>query len=217
MARTVASMRITKFGHACVRIEHDAHVVVIDPGSFTDREAVDGATAVLVTHEHFDHYDLGHLSAADAPVFTIGAVAEQIRADSPEVAERTTVVTPGESFDVGLPVTAVGEKHAVIHPSFPGFCNSGYVVTAGEESVFHPGDSFELPGRPVDVLLAPVSGPWLKLAETLDFAKAVGAPRTLAIHDRILSDIGLGMLDGRMEGFLEGVGTYHRVADGADL
>ena len=45
-------MRITKFGHACVRIEHDGKVVVVDPGAFTDAEAVDGATAVLVTHEH---------------------------------------------------------------------------------------------------------------------------------------------------------------------
>jgi L-ascorbate metabolism protein UlaG (beta-lactamase superfamily) len=210
-------MRITKFGHACVRIEHEGQVVVIDPGSFTDREAVDGATAVLVTHEHFDHYDLEHLAAYGGPVFTIGAVAEQIRSASPAVAERTTVVAPGESFDVGLPVTAVGERHAVIHPSFPGFDNSGYVVSVGDQKVFHPGDSFELPGEPVDLLLLPVSGPWLKLAETLDFAKAVGAPSNLAIHDRILSDVGLGMVDGRVAAFIEGSGTYRRVADGQDL
>ena len=210
-------MRITKFGHACVRIEHEGQVVVIDPGSFTDREAADGATAVLITHEHGDHFDLDHLTASSAQVFTIAAVAEQIRSGSPEVAERTTVVAPGESFDVGLPVIAVGEKHAVIHPSFPGFRNSGYLVTAGAESVYHPGDSFELPGRPVDVLCAPIGGPWLKLAEVLDFAKAVGAARTLAIHERTLSELGQGMLDDRLEAFLEGVGSYHRIRDGADL
>ena len=32
-------MRITKFGHACVRLEHDGKVVVLDPGMFTDPEA----------------------------------------------------------------------------------------------------------------------------------------------------------------------------------
>ena len=37
-----------QFGHACVRIEHEGHVVVLDPGVFTEPEAVDGATAVLV-------------------------------------------------------------------------------------------------------------------------------------------------------------------------
>ena len=68
-------MRITKFGHACVRVEHDGATVVIDPGVFTDVEAVDGAGAVLITHEHPDHYLPDHLRATDAPVFTIEAVA----------------------------------------------------------------------------------------------------------------------------------------------
>ncbi|MCW2768011.1 MAG: hypothetical protein JWO11_3970, partial [Nocardioides sp.] len=28
-------MRITKFGHACVRIEYDGKAIVLDPGVFT--------------------------------------------------------------------------------------------------------------------------------------------------------------------------------------
>src|SRR3954470_15365465 len=108
-------MRITKFGHACVRIEHDGTTVVLDPGAFTDAEAVAGADAVLVTHEHPDHYLPDNLIAAQAPVFTIEAVAAKIRQDAPGVAERLTVVVPGATFDVGLPVRAVGELHAVIH------------------------------------------------------------------------------------------------------
>src|SRR6476660_8373695 len=36
-------MRITKFGHACVRVENDGRTVVLDPGMFTDVEALDGA------------------------------------------------------------------------------------------------------------------------------------------------------------------------------
>ena len=97
-------MRITKLGHACVRIEHDGTTVVIDPGVFTDPSAVDGVDAVLVTHEHPDHYLAAHLEAADAPVLTIEAVAAKIREDAPAVAERLTVVTPGSSFVAGLPV-----------------------------------------------------------------------------------------------------------------
>ena len=47
-------MRIKKFGHSCVRIEHDGHTLVLDPGMFTDPEAMDGADAVLITHQHYD-------------------------------------------------------------------------------------------------------------------------------------------------------------------
>lgn len=211
-------MRITKFGHACVRIESGSHVVVIDPGSFTERDAVDGATAVLVTHEHADHFDLDHLRATDAPVYTIGAVADKIAADAPDVHERVTVVRPGDEVDAGLKTRAVGEWHAVIHEDLPRFHNTGFVVEAEGRSVYHPGDSYTQPEQQVDVLCVPVSGPWNKLAESVDFARAVGAPRNLAIHELIASDLGLKIIDDRMSAFLHDRGLeYTRVPAGSDL
>ena len=123
-------MRITKFGHSCVRMEHDGVTLVIDPGLFATPEALDGAAAVLITHEHPDHYAPDLLPATDARIFTIDAVAAKLRDDAPDVAERVTVVAPGETFDAGVPVRAVGEQHAVIHPEFPEFFNSGYVLTS---------------------------------------------------------------------------------------
>lgn len=210
-------MRLTKFGHACVRIEHAGAVVVIDPGVWTGREAVEGATAVLVTHEHPDHFLPDHLLAADAPIWTIGAVAARIREDAPALAERLTVVGPGDEVDVGLPVTVVGERHAVIHPDLPRFDNSGYLVAAGDTTVFHPGDALTGPGRPVDVLCAPVCAPWLKASEAVDFAREVGAPRNVAIHDRVYSEQGLGIVDGHFELLLGDDQAYVRLPEGADL
>ncbi len=211
-------MRITKFGHACVRIESGDAVVVLDPGGFTDRQAVQGATAVLLTHEHADHYDPDHLRATDAPVFTIEAVAAKIRADAPDLAERVTVVTPGASVDVGVPVRVVGEKHAIIHPELPHFDNSGYLLDVEGTSVFHPGDSLTTPGEPIDLLLLPVSAPWLKVSECVDFARDVGATRSLAIHDAVYSNAGLAIADGHLQRFLgeRGLG-YTRLAPGTDL
>lgn len=216
-ARRLAGMRIIKLGHACVRLEHDGASLVIDPGGWTDPGAVDGATAVLITHEHPDHFSVDHLRRSDAPVFTIAAVADRIRADAPDLAERVTVVAPGQEFDAGPVVRAVGELHAVIHPDLPRFDNSGYVVTAGDLTLFHPGDALTGPGQPVDVLCVPVSAPWLKASEAVDFARAVGAPRNLAIHDRVYSEAGLGIVDGHFDKLLGEHQSYVRLPDGTEL
>ena len=125
-----------------------------------DAGALDGADAVLVTHEHADHLHPDHLRGSDAPVFTIGAVARALREQAPEVAERVTVVRPGDRLEVaGFSVEVVGEQHAVIHPDYDRLDNSGYLVESGGRSVYHPGDALTVPPRPVDVLLAPVSAP----------------------------------------------------------
>ena len=210
-------MRVTKHGHACVRLEHDGRVVVLDPGMFTEPDAVDGAHAVLITHEHPDHYLPDHLRRTDAPVLTIQAVADRIAEDAPDVRERVTVVEPGQSLDVGLPVRVVGALHAVIHPDLPRFANSGYVVTLGDSLVYHPGDALTPPGEDVDLLLLPVSAPWMRAAEAVDFAREVGAPRNLAVHDRVYSEAGLSIVDGHLQRLLPERQSYTRLADGEDL
>jgi L-ascorbate metabolism protein UlaG (beta-lactamase superfamily) len=211
-------MRVTKFGHACVRLETGSHTIVLDPGGFTEPEAVDGATAVLITHEHADHYSVEHLRRADAPIHTIAAVATKIREEAPDLAERVTVVQPDQSFDPGTPTRVVGEKHAVIHPEMPRIENSGYLLEVEGLAVYHPGDSLLVPEAGVDLLLLPVSAPWLKMSECIDFARDVGAPRSLAIHDKIYSDLGLGFVDthlGRMLGEREQ--TFVRLQPGEEL
>jgi L-ascorbate metabolism protein UlaG (beta-lactamase superfamily) len=211
-------MRITKFGHACVRVETGEHTIVLDPGVFTEPEAVDGATAVLITHEHADHYSADHLRRTDAPVHTIEAVAAQIRADAPDVAERVSVVAPGQELDPGVPTTVVGEKHAVIHPEMQHFDNSGYLLDVEGLRIFHPGDSLTVPPGEVDLLLLPVSAPWLKISECIDFARDVGASRSVAIHDKVYSEIGLQIVATQLSRMLgEREQSYLRLEPGQYL
>jgi L-ascorbate metabolism protein UlaG (beta-lactamase superfamily) len=211
-------MRITKFGHACVRLETGDHTIVLDPGVFTEPEAVDGATAVLITHEHPDHYSADHLRRTDAPVHTIEAVAAKIRSDAPDVAERVAVVAPGQDFDPGVPTTAVGEKHAVIHPEMQHFDNSGYLLEVEDLRIFHPGDALTIPPADVDLLLLPVSAPWLKVSECIDFARDVGAPRSLAIHDKVYSELGLQLVETHLSRMLgERDQSYVRLEPGQHL
>ena len=68
------------------------------------------------------------------------------------------------------------------------------------------------------MLLAPVCAPWMAIAEGIEFARSVGAPRTLAIHDKVYSDLALGIVDQHFGRFLGADGLeFVRRADGTDL
>jgi L-ascorbate metabolism protein UlaG (beta-lactamase superfamily) len=194
-------MRITKFGHAAVRIEQDGQALVLDPGSFTEPEAVDGVAAVLVTHEHGDHLEVERLRRADAPVFAGEGVAAALRGQAPDLAERLQVVRAGDEFTAaGMRVSVHGEQHAQIHDDIPRIMNSGFCI---EDRVFHPGDSFTPPPQPVPYLLVPVHAPWMQLAEAVDYARAYASEQAVAVHDGLLNDNGHAVTGRIMGGLLE--------------
>jgi L-ascorbate metabolism protein UlaG (beta-lactamase superfamily) len=196
------TMLLTKLGHSCVRLEKGGPVLVIDPGIFTEPEALDGASAVLITHEHTDHLDGDRLRAAAAAnprleVWTNESVAAQLS----DLGPRVHLVEDGSSFSAaGFDVAVIGEFHAIIHPDIPKVRNVCFLV---DGDVFHPGDSLTLPGSDVRTLLLPIHAPWLKLSEAIEFARSVRPGRVIAIHDGMLNDRGLGLTD-RLLGMLVG-------------
>jgi L-ascorbate metabolism protein UlaG (beta-lactamase superfamily) len=102
----------------------------------------------------------------------------------------------------------------VVHPDVPQIDNTGFVVDVGRTRIYHPGDSFTSPGGPLDVLLLPISGPWSKVSEVADFGRAVGAPRSIAIHDGLLNDTGLRVFGRVLGGLVEG---FELVGSGSDV
>jgi L-ascorbate metabolism protein UlaG (beta-lactamase superfamily) len=196
-------MRLTKFSHSCVRLERDGGVLLIDPGTLSEREALDGIDAVLVTHEHFDHLDVDALTEAlgkqpSVEVYTHPDVAEKLSALSGVV----NFVVAGDEFTAaGFRVRAYGGLHAIIHPDIPRIANLGFLIEDpdGGGNVYHPGDSFEVPTDVrVDSLLVPVSGPWLKMAEAIDFTRQVAPRRAYALHDGLYNDFALGLVKNLM-------------------
>lgn len=204
---------MVKYTHACVRLEQDRRTLVIDPGVWSEGEALDGVSDVLVTHEHYDHLDVERLTAAvrdnaDLKIYTNAAVAAQLA----DLGDAVVPVTPGDTFTVaGFDVRVVGGAHAEIYEGLPGCANVGYVV----EGLYHPGDALFVPDAPVDTLLVPTHAPWSKLAEVLDFVRAVKPRRAHSIHDAMLSPIGQENVDRWLA--LRGETEYARVAVGESV
>ena len=187
-------VQLTKLGHSCVRLEKDGAALVIDPGTFTDAPAaLNFATAVMVTHEHPDHLDAEAVGEAlfSDPGLTLWAtpaVAGQFN----DFGDRVHQVRHGDALAIaGFDVHVYGEKHALIHREIPLVENTGFMV---DGSLFHPGDSFTVPEDPVETLLLPISAPWLKAGEMIDYFRAVAPARGYAIHDAILNDTGLALM-----------------------
>lgn len=184
-------MQLTKYAHACVALEKDGSRIVLDPGTFTPdaKAAVTGAAAVLITHEHFDHFDDALLAAAldDDPELRIlgpRAVLDKLGSHG----GRVQILTTGDDLSVGgFTVGVHGDRHATIHADIPRVDNLGYLI---DETLFHPGDAYFVPEVPVDTLLLPTSGPWTKLGEAADYLRAVKPRRVIQIHELMLSDLG---------------------------
>jgi L-ascorbate metabolism protein UlaG (beta-lactamase superfamily) len=186
-------MRLTKLGHACVRLEKDDAALVIDPGIWSGPDALAGANAILITHEHADHLDTDRVRAAlsgnaGLGVWTNASVAALLA----EFGPRVHSVADGDTFTAaGFSVHVYGQDHAQIHRDIPIVTNTGFAV---DGQVFHPGDALTVPQEQVRTLLLPINAPWLKVSEMIDYARAVAPERGYAIHDCMLNDNGLTLM-----------------------
>lgn len=191
-------MRVTKFEHASLRIDQNGETLLIDPGSFTTPLIeLAGVVAVVLTHEHPDHWTPEHLdrilrTAPGIPIFGPAGVARA--AEGYEI----TVVSPGETRTVGeFTLRFFGGTHEIIHSSIPVIDNVGVLVN---DEFYYPGDSYAVPeGVEVGTLAAPLGAPWLKIGEAIDYVLAVKPRRAFGTHDMTLSVAGKTMHRQRLE------------------
>lgn len=193
-------MKITKYEHACFTVEENGQVLVVDPGAYTtDFTPPTGVVAVVITHEHADHMDKAHLQAIvatnpDALIISHSDITSQLGEF------KTMSVVPNEGIKVGdFELEFYGGEHATIYADLPTIANIGVLIN---ERLYYPGDSFALPERAVEILALPVSAPWMKLSEAIDFARSVNPKMIFPTHDAVLSDVGKALPDRLVPSFV---------------
>lgn len=178
-------MIITKFGHCCLLIETQGVRILTDPGNYNETPMVTGADAVLISHEHQDHCYVESLEIIltknpRARVITHASVGKILD----EAGIVWEPISDGEEKTVkGVGIKSFGTEHACIHHDLPKVQNAGFLI-AGK--LFYPGDSFHDPEQDIEILALPVAGPWMRLEEAVEYAKAVKPKVVFPAHDGML-------------------------------
>ncbi|MCM3657204.1 MBL fold metallo-hydrolase [Agromyces mediolanus] len=210
-------MRLTKLEHAALILEESGVRLFIDPGKFTTPITdAEGTLAVVITHEHDDHWTPAQLDrileqSPDARLFGPAGVAAAA-GDYP-----VETVSAGEERELGpFRLRFFGGRHAVIHPSIPVIDNVGVLVN---EALYYGGDSFAGPeGAAVEVLAAPAAAPWMKLSESMDYVERVAPKRAFPTHEMLLSRAGKDLSNARLAWATErGGGEYLALEPGDTL
>lgn len=198
-------MRLTKYEHACFTVEKDGQFLIVDPGNLsTDFISPENVVAIVITHEHGDHFDHDQLAGIidknpDAIIVSHPDIISKI-----EVFE-TKPVQAGDALTVGpFSLEFFGGQHAIIHPSIPPVVNLAVLIN---DLIYYPGDAFTLPFRPVDTLALPTGAPWMKLSEAMDFLVEVKPRFAFSTHDNLYSTNGSSIIDR----ILTGIATAHDI------
>ena len=191
-------MRLTHLGHSCLLVELDGVRLLIDPGTFSHGfEELTGLDAVVVTHRHGDHVDVERLPLLlEANDGTLLLAEPETAAELSAAGIAAQALHPGAELDLaGVPLRVAGGRHAVIHPDIPRVGNVAVLVgtcraAGGSGLLLHPGDAYDVVPADVDVLALPLSAPWTKLSETVDYLRVVRPAVAVPVHDALLQPAG---------------------------
>ncbi len=152
--------------HASLILEIDGKLVYVDPVGLygTDFAKLPKADAVMVTHEHHDHYDPAAIETVSKPetrLISNGRVAE--------LAGKGEVMAPGDSIELfqGVKVTATPaynttEGHLQFHPKERK--DVGFLYDMDGLRIYVAGDTEDIPEmaslKDIDIAFLPVNQPY---------------------------------------------------------
>jgi L-ascorbate metabolism protein UlaG (beta-lactamase superfamily) len=189
-------MKIYKYVHSCILLEEQGRGLLFDPGMFT---FMDGHVkpdtffdldAVVITHIHGDHLDVNALKVImgnnpQALILTNRQVAAEL-----QKADIAATVLENGTMQAGvfnLEALPAPHERTILADAFPD--HAAYRING---RVIHPGDSLSTeimtPWMGTEVLIFPVTAPWMNEMQAYVFAKAMKPAIAIPAHDGYLKE-----------------------------
>lgn len=214
------SMTIQKYLHSCLLLKKGAKKLLIDPGSFSFQpgklgpEDIGPVDAILISHQHSDHYDptilKQFLEFGPTPIWTIREIGDLLAKEGIHY----ELVEPGEHYQIGnFSVDTFAAEHGALPIPVPD--NVAFQI---DSTLLHPGDSYDPQGlETAKVLALPVAGPWSRLVDAIDMVDRLQPEVVIPIHDAIIKDFMLERIYGMLKTVLDERGILFRPLEPGEI
>ena len=180
------TVTITAIKHASLRIQYDGLEIQVDPvaqyAPATDYSKFPKADFILVTHEHFDHFDRDAIAALkkDGTQVIANPAVQKMLGSS-------TALTNGDQRTLAknislaaVPAYNTTPGHTQFHPKGR---DNGYVLTMGGLSIYIAGDTEDIPEmsdlKDIDIAFLPCNQPYTMTPEQVAKAARTIKPKVL--------------------------------------
>jgi len=190
---------IRRLAHSSVLLKADGNNIYIDPYrpdelSEVVKEFYENplkGDLLLITHPHHDHCDpktFKEMLTKKTEIVAPDSCGEKIE-------ENLTSLQPGEksTFD-GIEIEAtyaynLKRKRDTGEPFHPKGEGVGYLITIDEKTIYHPGDTENIPEmrnvENVNIAFLPIDGTYtMDIDEAIEAAKAIGPEMVIPFHER---------------------------------
>ena len=182
---SAGDLKITFIGHSSLVLTFGDKVIHVDPvTSEGNYKQLPQADLVLITHDHYDHFDPAALKILkkDSTII-VGPASLQSRVQG------LTVMKNGDRLNLlGLEIEAV-PAYNLVHkrpdgqPFHPRGTGNGYIVTFGDKRVYIAGDTENIPEmknlQNIDIAFLPMNLPYTMTPEMVAEAARWIKPRIL--------------------------------------
>ena len=189
------NLKLTFFAHASIAIEYEGRVIYVDPvKENAEYEKLPKADMILVTHSHYDHFDMAAIEAVqkeDTRILLDKTSAEGFQGDCYTMLPGA-VAEPFEDIRVEAVAAYNTSEHQLqFHPKEREDC--GYVVTlGGDVRIYVSGDTEPTPEQAalqsIDIAFICVNQPYTMTPE-----QAVAAVK--AVQPKIYYPYHYGQVD----------------------